>query len=156
MSQPSQTSIDENRVVGRAVRIVFVLLGAALVAAAIAADRPFFERHVLLPYYYVRPGWLPAAVRALMVVAAVVLAAVVGPALARGALRPGWQWGGVARAAAALLAALPASELVLRIVEPAGALARSPRWEFKVGALHPRYGWMSRPARASTARDIHP
>jgi len=158
MSQTSQTSQtsgdttgaprDERRAPGGAIRVTFALLGAALVAAAIAADRAFFERHVLLPYYYVRPAWSPLAVRAMLVVAGLVLAAVVGPAAARRR----WQWGGAVRASIALLAALPASELVLRIVEPADARSRWARWAFNVGALHPRYGWASRPAAATTAR----
>jgi hypothetical protein len=153
MSRHTQLSNEQRTALGHAVHIAFVAIGLALLAAAIAADRPFFERHVLLPYYYLRPDWLPAAIRTLIVVAAVVVAGVVGPAAARRAARPRARrgGGGAVRAAVALLAALPASEAVLRVVQPADAQARSPRWEFRVGEPHPRYGWLSRPARATTA-----
>jgi hypothetical protein len=40
----------------------------------------------------------------------------------------------------------------LRLDGPADALLRSPRWILKFAAPHPRYGWVSRPAHATTAR----
>src|SRR5262245_54714272 len=136
----------------RAISITCGLAGALLVAGAALADRRFFDRHVLLPYYFLRPASLPTVVRAVAAGLGVALAAGVGPALAgfvaRHRLRP--TAGGAARAAVALLAALLASEAILRVAKPPETRAWYPRWEFKVGAPHPRYGWAARPTTATT------
>jgi len=105
-----------------------------------------------LPYYFLRPAGLAPAVRAVAAAAGLGLALVIGPALARLAARTRARLtlGAAARAGLALLAALVASEIVLRIAKPPETRAWYPRWEFKVGAPHPRYGWAARAPAATT------
>jgi hypothetical protein len=137
--------------VAAAAGVALVTAGAALLAAAAGADGPWFERHVLLPYYFVRPPHLAVAARALLAGAGALLLAA-GPRAARGLGRRGARLtpGALARLALALAAALVASEVVLRLVQPPEPRARWPRWEFKVGVPHPRYGWAARPGQART------
>jgi hypothetical protein len=134
-----------------AIRITFAIAGALLVAAAALADGPFFERHVLLPYYFQPPRWLPPVARAVAAAAGAALAGLAGPALARLAARRRARLTGptAARAVVALAAALLASEGVVRLFVPAEPRYRRPRWELTVGGPHPRYGWASYPRRAT-------
>jgi hypothetical protein len=142
------------RAIGVACAILCAVLGALLVVAAARADGRFFERHVIQPYYFLRPAWLPPTVRALAAAAGAVLLAATAPVgrLARrlAARRPGA--GDVARAFVALVAALLASEGIMRVAKPPETRAWFPRWEFRVGAPHPRYGWAARRGAATTLR----
>ena len=134
--------------VPRAIRITCAVAGALLVLAAGAADGPFFERHVLLPYYFVRPASLPVTARATLAAAGVALAVLLGPALAYLARRPGRR-PSVTALAVAVVAGLLAAEGGLRALRPGDTRRFPSRWELKVCALHPRYGWAARPGEAS-------
>jgi hypothetical protein len=140
------------RAVGVACAIAVACAGALLLVAAARADRRFFDRHVILPYYFVRPAWLPPTVRALAVAAGALLLAAARPVarLARRVAARPPRAGDVARAAVALVAALLASEGIMRVAKPPETRAWFPRWEFKVGAPHPRYGWAARPGASTT------
>src|SRR3954471_430346 len=86
-----------------AIAITTAALAAALLWVAARADDAWFERHVLLPYYYFRPARLPGTARAAARVAALgVLAA--GALLGRWwrRARPRVTAAGTARAALAL------------------------------------------------------
>jgi hypothetical protein len=135
--------------------------GAALLLGAWRADAGWFERHVILPFYFLRPAHLPAAVRAAGALGgAALLAAAWGLGRARRApeqqatnarlAEPApWpaRWPSIL---AALAASLLAAELVLRTFNVS---AGGPAWrgyELKVGQPDPRYGWAAVPGHTTT------
>jgi hypothetical protein len=129
------------RLVGAAV----VGAGLALIAFAVKADRSWFSRHVLLPFFFIEPRGLVVAVRAGAVVAAAALF-VAARAIVRLGPKPGPSRRGRAGAVVvALVAALPAAEGVLRLQALAAERRRPSRFELRVGDRHPRYGWAARP-----------
>ena len=120
--------------------------GAALLVAARVLDGRWFERHVLLPWYY---PWAPAWVSDTRIVAAVcglVLLALAWP-LGRGVARSslaGWL-----RISLAVVLALATSEVVLRLKEHGTAYWRSLKLEFRFGREDPRFGWVLLPSRTT-------
>jgi len=120
--------------------------GAALLVAARVLDGRWFERHVLLPWYY---PWAPAWVSDTRIAAAVcglVLLALAWP-LGRGVARSslaGWL-----RISLAVVLALATSEVVLRLKEHGTAYWRSLKLEFRFGREDPRFGWVLLPSRTT-------
>lgn len=121
--------------------------GVALLALAGAMDAPWFERHMLLPWYYPwAPASLPRDFRLGTVVAGVALIAAcwpLGKALARAT------FAGCARVALAVLLALGASELILRRGERGTTRWRATKLEFRMGRTDARFGWVFLPSRAT-------
>jgi len=120
--------------------------GAALLVAAGALDGRWFERHVLLPWYY---PWAPAWVSDARVAAAVcgvvllALAWPLGRGLARSSLA-GWL-----RISLAVVLGLATSEVVLRLKEHGTSYWRSLKLEFRFGRDDPRFGWVLLPSRTT-------
>jgi hypothetical protein len=135
---------------------VLAASGASLLLGAARADNHWFERHVILPFYFVRPAHLPAAVRTAAVLAGVALLAAAWRLWrARRAPDPGpaarprspAQWPAIL---GALAASLVAAEVVLRTFDVSG---EGPAWsgyELKVGQPDSRYGWAAVPGRTTT------
>jgi hypothetical protein len=124
------------------VRLSLFTLAAALWWFAATADAAWFQRHVVLPAYYLPPpAWLHSALRGASAALGVGLA-VCGMAAGRRATP-----GGVARVAAALALSLCASEGALRILQRPEAERSNPRVEWVMGAVDARTGWAFVPNR---------
>jgi hypothetical protein len=120
--------------------------GAALLAFAGAVDTRWFERHVLLPWYYPwAPSWIPNTRAAAAICGALLLALAwpLGRALARSTL------GGWVRVALAVVLGLLTSEIVLRRSEHGTAYWRALKLEFHFGRTDPRFGWVLFPSRTT-------
>jgi hypothetical protein len=120
--------------------------GAALLVVARAADARWFERHVLLPWYY---PWAPS-----WILETRVAAAVCGAVLLASAWPIGWGLrrstvGGWLRVALAVVLGLATSEVVLRLNEHGTAYWRSLKLEFHFGRTDPRFGWVLLPSRTT-------
>ena len=125
---------------------VCAVSGAALLAFARVVDGRWFERHVLLPWYYPwAPSWISNARIAAAVcgVALLALAWPLGRALARSTLA-GWL-----RVTLAVVLGLATSEVVLRLNEHGTAYWRSLKLEFHFGRTDPRFGWVLLPSRTT-------
>jgi len=126
--------------------ILCAACGLALLVAAGALDGRWFERHVLLPWYY---PWAPAWVSHTRVAAAVcgivllALAWPLGRGLARSSLA-GWL-----RISLAVVLGLATSEVVLRLKEHGTSYWRSLKLEFRFGRDDPRFGWVLLPSRTT-------
>ena len=121
-----------------------VACGAGFLFAARALQGSWFERHVLLPWYY---PWAPAWVSGTRTVAAACGLLLIGAAwpLGRRAARSavaGWL-----RISLAVLLALATSEVVLRLNEHGTSYWRSHKLEFRFGRDDPRLGWALLPSR---------
>jgi len=120
--------------------------GAALLVAARALDVRWFDRHVLLPWYY---PWAPTGVSDVRVAAAVcgvvllALAWPLGRGLARSSLA-GWL-----RISLAIVLGVATSEVVLRLKEHGTSYWRSLKLEFLFGREDPRFGWVLLPSRTT-------
>ena len=120
--------------------------GAALLVAARALDGRWFERHVLLPWYY---PWAPSWVSDTRIAAAtcgVILLALAWP-LGRGAARS--TFAGWLRILLAVVLGLATSEVVLRLKEHGTTYWRSLKLEFRFGREEPRFGWVLLPSRTT-------
>ena len=120
--------------------------GAALLVAARALDGRWFERHVLLPWYY---PWAPSWVSDTRIAAAtcgVILLALAWP-LGRGAARS--TFAGWLRILLAVVLGLATSEVVLRLKEHGTTYWRSLKLEFRFGREDPRFGWVLLPSRTT-------
>ena len=125
---------------------VCAVSGAALLAFARAVDGRWFERHVLLPWYYPwTPSWISTTRIAAAVcgVALLALAWPLGRALARSTLA-GWL-----RVTLGVVLGLATSEVVLRLNEHGTAYWRSLKLEFHFGRTDPRFGWVLLPSRTT-------
>ncbi|HEX9577858.1 MAG TPA: SGNH/GDSL hydrolase family protein [Myxococcales bacterium] len=122
------------------VRALMLLLAAGLAAFAVRADGAWVARH----FFLLDSSLEPARFELLFfrAVPAVLAAAL---ALAAFKLRPD------ARVAAAVLCALPASELLLRWLEAHKSEERR-TLHARLGEPHPRYGWIFRPQTAPVVR----
>ena len=120
--------------------------GAALLLLAHAVDGRWFERHVLLPWYY---PWAPSWTGDARIGAAVCGALLVVGAwpLGRAVVRS--TFAGWLRVALAVVLGLGTSELVLRLKEHGTAYWRSLKLEFQFGRADPRYGWVLLPSRTT-------
>jgi hypothetical protein len=128
------------------VTAVCALSGAALLAFARAVDSRWFERHVLLPWYYPwAPSWIVGTriTAALCGVLLLALAWPLGRALAR-STAAGW-----ARVFLAVILGLATSEIVLRRSEHGTAYWRALKLEFHFGRTDPRFGWVLLPSRTT-------
>jgi hypothetical protein len=127
--------------------ILCAACGAALLVAAGALDGPWFERHVLLPWYYPwAPSWISHARVAAAVCGFVLLSLAwpVGRALASSS-PAAWL-----RVSLAIVLGLATSEVVLRFKEDGTSYWRSLKLEFRFGREDPRFGWVLRPSRTTT------
>jgi hypothetical protein len=121
--------------------------GVALLAAAMAMDAAWFERHVALPCYYPwAPPWLLRNVRFAAALGGAALLAAAWP-LARAAARAAP--GAAARVALAVVLALAASEWILRRGGSGAAPWRADKVEFQIGRQDPTFGWVLLPSRAT-------
>ena len=107
----------------------------ALLGAAALLDVDWWTRHVVVPACYLPPPpWMLPAVR--------IALAAAGVALAVTAARvPRPTAAGAARVALAVVLALAASELALRLLERDERRTHHPRLEFLLGAPDARTGW---------------
>jgi hypothetical protein len=120
--------------------------GAALLAFARAVDGRWFERHVLLPWYYPwAPSWISDARigAAALGISLIALSWLVGRALARSTVA------GRLRVTLAVVLGLATSEIVLRWNEHGTAYWRSLKLEFHFGRTDPRFGWVLLPSRTT-------
>ena len=109
---------------------------AALLALAFRIDAPWWDRHVVVPACYLPPPrWLLAGFRVGLAAIAVALA------VAARFLRPDW------RTAVAIVAALCATELGLRVLESPERKTHHPRLEFLLGTTDPHTGWSFVPSQ---------
>ncbi len=120
-----------------------LVLGAAVLALWLAAahlDGAWWMRHVVSACYLPPPRWMHAAVRIGLLCIGAVLALV--------ALRLGQPTaGGLARSALAVLLALCAGEIVLRLFARPERRTGYPRLEWLLGEKDPRTGWAFVPMR---------
>jgi len=120
--------------------------GAALLVAARALDGRWFERHVLLPWYY---PWAPSWVSDTRIAAAtcgVILLALAWP-FGSGVARS--TFAGWLRILLAIVLGLATSEVVLRLKEHGTTYWRSLKLEFRFGREDPRFGWVLLPSRTA-------
>jgi hypothetical protein len=121
--------------------------GVALLVLARALDAPWFERHMLLPWYYPwAPAFLPGWFRLATAVAGAALLAACWPL---GKLAARATFAGCARVAVAVVLALGASELILRRADRGTTAWRAPKLEFRIGRPDARFGWVMLPSRAT-------
>jgi hypothetical protein len=122
--------------------------GAVLLVAAWRFDAAWFERHCLVPCFWLAPpAWLHPAARASLAVAGsccVLLAGVCG----RLAPRAGDPVAAL-RIAAAVVLALLVSEGALRLLGGKTAFWRAAKLEFRMGQTDPRFGWVLLPRRTT-------
>lgn len=122
-------------------RFLLLAPAAALLAAALLADRAWWTRHVVLPACYLPPAeWKLPAVRVALALAGLALA---GCALL--VRRP--TAGGVARVALSIALAVGAAELMLRAIDRPESRTPNPRLEWLLGAPDARTGWSFVPGR---------
>jgi hypothetical protein len=133
----------------RAIVTIFAAgCGAFLVLAAWRFDAAWFERHCLVPCFWLAPpGWLHPSARAFLVVAGM-CGILLSPVAGRLASKPG---AGVAaaRIAVAVILALLVSEGALRLLDGKAAFWRSAKLEFRMGKPDPRFGWVLLPGRTN-------
>lgn len=131
--------------------LVCALPGLLAWLCAARADPAYLSRHVFLPHYFVPPG-TSAALALRMALGAVGLSLLgLGVLLLRWARRQETRAvaAALARSALALVAALGAVELTLRVVEKPETETRNPRLESRLGAPDPRTGWAFVPDRTT-------
>jgi hypothetical protein len=136
-----------------AVEMVVGALAIALLVAAFRADHAWFLRHVLVPYYYIHPRWLPSLVRLGAVAAALAILLFVRPAAGRLIARAtftGFHWKAWAGTGLALGAAVVVSDAILRLASPPDMRKWHPPIHARVGEPHARFGWMSRPSQTGS------
>jgi hypothetical protein len=122
--------------------------GALLLVAAVRFDAAWFERHCLVPCFWLAPpAWLHPTARASLA-AAGICSVLLAPIAGRLASRPGAA-AAAARIAVAVVLALLASEGALRLFDGKTAFWRSAKLEFRIGKPDPRFGWVLLPRRAT-------
>jgi hypothetical protein len=122
--------------------------GALLLVVAWRFDVPWFDRHCVLPCFWLPPSpWLHPALRACLAVAGLgcIGAAPIAPRLLA---RP-FAFAATARIAAALGLAVALSEGVLRLLDGQTPIWRSAKIEFRIGRPDVRYGWVLLPRRTT-------
>jgi len=121
--------------------MALVFLAGALFFAAGGVDAYWWERHVVVPACYLPPArWILPALRIALSATGLALCAAALRVQRRSAV-------GAGRVALAVVAALCASELALRIAERDEKSTRHPRLEFLLGAPDARTGWSFVPRR---------
>jgi hypothetical protein len=125
--------------------------GLALLFAAAVVDGGWFDRHLLLPFYF-NPGsagWLAGLIRGTLALGGALLLLVARPRVARRLAPAPMNGGSAAGALAAVVASVLATEAILRLfaLHPASG---SPKYELRVGQRHPRFGWVSRASQTTT------
>jgi hypothetical protein len=137
------------------IEVTVAAIGLALIAAAIAADRRWLDRHFLPPFFAPRIVYVLTASLARMLVAAVglTLAFVARPRIGRFAARtpPATLAADALRVALAVALALGVSELTLRHTVFGLAAQEMPTTEEPSRQRNGRLGWVFVPAR--TGRD---
>jgi hypothetical protein len=129
-------------VLGWIVRLSLLAPGALLLGFAVAADGPWFERHVVLPAVYpAPPPWTLAALRA----SAAGLGLVAGACAVLAGRRA--SPGATARVALAIVLALCVSELGVRILNQVLPVPET-RVEARLSRPDPRTGWAFVPRRS--------
>jgi hypothetical protein len=131
------------------VELLLAGAGLGLLAAAALIDGRWIDRHVLVPFYFwpTVPGWLLGLARA-AVAGGGALLLVVRPRIGRALDAAPASAGSLVAALAAVAASVVTIEAILRVLAPSAA-SGSPKYELKVGQWHPRFGWVSRPARTT-------
>jgi len=135
------------RVLALTIAIALAVCGAALVVAAARFDAAWFERHSVVPCFWLAPrAWIHPLARAILALAGV-CAALLAPVVARRrAVAP------VARIAAAVVLALCVSEAALRLLDRKTAFWRAAKIEFRIGERDPRFGWVLLPRRSTVVQ----
>ncbi len=127
-----------------------IACGAGFLAAARAVDNSWFERHVLLPWYYPwAPSWVPSWVFGTRIAAAVCGLLMIGAAWPLGRRTARSSVAGWLRISLAVLLGLATSEVVLRLKEHGTSYWRSRKLEFRLGRQDPRLGWVLLPSRTT-------
>src|SRR6267154_1176090 len=136
------------RTLAAAVAILCAGCGAALVVAAVRFDAAWFERHCLVPCFWLAPpAWLHPAARASVGVAGL-CGLLLSPVAGRLASKPGAAVA-AARIAVAVVLALFVSEAALRLLDGKAAFWRAAKLEFRMGKLDPRFGWVLLPRQTN-------
>jgi hypothetical protein len=133
------------------VTIVAAGCGAALLVAAVRFDAAWFERHCLVPCFWLAPpAWLHPSARASLAVAGI-CGVLLAPLAGRPASKPGTALA-AARIAAAVVLALLVSDGALRLLDGKTAFWRSAKLEFRLGKPDPRFGWVLLPRRTTVLK----
>jgi hypothetical protein len=122
--------------------------GAALLVAAWRFDAAWFDRHSVVPCFWLPPSpSLHPTVRACLALAGLGCVAA-APIAARVLARPG-AVAAAARIAVAVGLAVVLSEGMLRLLDGKTAIWRSAKIEFRIGKPDARYGWVLLPRRTT-------
>lgn len=136
--------------------MISALLGSALIGAAIFANRRWFDRHVFLPFFFLRPVWITIPLRIGLATAGV---AVWGTFHSdrrpsadekRRSRPPSFRGAAALRGALALAMAGAAAEGILRWTKPIPDGPGYRQYELRVGRRDPLFGWTARPSQTTT------
>src|SRR5947209_17119267 len=140
------------RVLATTVAIASASCGLALLLSALSFDSAWFERHSVVPCFWVAPpAWLHPSARAFLAFGGI-CGLLLAPAAGRRASRPG-AIPSALRIALAVGLALLVSEGALRLLDGKTAFWRSAKLEFRIGKLDARLGWVLLP-RTSTVLKV--
>jgi len=135
------------RVLAPTIAIALAVCGAALLVAAARFDAAWFERHSVVPCFWLAPrAWIHPLARAILAIAGVCALLLVPVASRLRAVAP------VARIAAAVVLALCVSEAALRLLDRKTPFWRASKIEFRIGAQDPRFGWVLLPRRSTVVQ----
>jgi hypothetical protein len=142
------------RTLAATVAIVFAGCGTALLVGAWRFDGAWFERHSVVPCFWLPPpSWLHPLARASLAVAGICAVLLAGGA-GRWVAKPG-AVASAARMAVAVVLALVVSEAALRMLDAKAAFWRSAKLEFRIGKTDPRFGWVLLPRRSTVLQVSH-
>jgi len=142
------------RTLAAAVALVFAGCGAALLVWAWRFDGAWFERHSVVPCFWLPPSpALHFSVRAALAIAGL-CCVLLAPATVRFVERPG-AGAATARICVAFALALLASESALRLLDGKTAFWRSAKIEFRIGRPDPRFGWVLLSRRSTVLQVSH-
>jgi hypothetical protein len=133
----------------RAIVTIFAAgCGGVLLVGAWRFDEAWFDRHCLVPCFWLAPpAWLHPSARTFLAVAGMCVI-VFSPLAGRLASKPGAAMT-TARIAVAVALALLVSEGALRLLDGKTAFWRSAKLEFRMGRSDPRFGWVLLPRRTN-------
>jgi hypothetical protein len=135
------------RVLALTIAIVLAACGATLVVAAVRFDAVWFERHSVVPCFWLAPpAWLHPLARAALAIAGVCALGLAPVAARPRSVAP------LARTGVAVVLALCVSEVALRVLGGTTPFWRAAKIEFRIGAEDPRFGWVLLPRRSTVVQ----
>ena len=139
----------------RALEALLALPGFLLLALAARATPEWFERHVVVPEFYLPPpGWMLPALRTVVALTGLLFVLVLRPLAGRAAMRlgPRETLAAAARISVAVLLSLAVCEGALRAIDKPDLESPHPRLESRLGVPDARLGWALTPEKTTPVR----